>query len=153
MTEADNTYKVQLPGTKMGDYTLDDKFLALDNEDNYLMIVFVEQFSVGEIINGGDLIMIADYTEDPITGPWKLYSKTIVDTEELIEVLKESQTATIECKKKVMKGLHTVIAIEPTLTGKLFVMNLSHGHDITMTYKEFQQEYETAVWHINQVIR
>ena len=153
MIQADNMYKVQLPGTAMGSYTLGDKYLALDNEDNYTMVVLAERFMSGEIVNGGDIICICDHTDDPISGPWKLYSKCRVDTEELIEVLLECPGATIECRKMVMKGLHTRIAIEATSNKTVFVMNLSHNYDSRLTIEEFQAEYSKAMWYIDQVIK
>lgn len=153
MIQADNIYKVQLPGTAMGNYTLADKYLALDNEDNYTMVVLTEQFMPGEIVNGGDIICIYDHTDDPISGPWKLYSKYIVGTEELVNILLECPGTTVECRKMVMKGLHTRIAVEATSNKTVFVMNLSHNYDSRLTIEEFQAEYIKAMWYIDQVIR
>lgn len=153
MIQQDTTYKVQLPGTQMGNYHLADKYLALDNADDCLMVVLADQFIPGEVVDKDDLIEVCDHTDDPITGPWKLYSKFRVSTDELIEMLLECPGATVECKKYVMKGLHTTIAIEVTSNKTLFVMNFSHNSDRHVTYEKFQETYEKAMWHIDQVIR
>jgi hypothetical protein len=153
MAQQENIYKVQLPGTQIGDYRLADKYLALDNEDGYLMVVLSSQFMPGEMIDGGDLILVRDYSDDHVMGPWKLYSKCRVSTDELVEVLQECPGSTVECRKQVMKGLHTTIAIEATSNKTCYVMNLSHGHDHHVTYEEFQETYEKNMWHIDQVIR
>lgn len=147
---SNTTYKVQLPGTQMGKYTLDDKYLALDNEEGPLMVVLASHFGVGESISPDELVMIHDHSDDPISGPWKLYSSKQLDSNELVDILQECIGMTIECSRRV-GILGITVAYEPHELDKVYVMDMSTGYDRWETYADVEKEPGT--WAIEQVIR
>jgi hypothetical protein len=144
------TYKVQLPGTQMGKYTLDDKYLALDNEKGPLMVVLASHFMPGEMVTESELVMIHDHSDDPISSPWKLYSKLHMSSEELVQILQECTGMTIECCRQV-GILFITVAYEPHELDKVYVMDMSTGYDRLETYANIEKE--PGIWTIEQVIR
>ena len=150
MTQEDTSYKVQLSGTQTGDYHLADKYLALDNTDNYMMVVLADQFIPGEVVSAEDIVLIYDHTDDPVAGSWKLYSKKQLDSNELVDILQECTGMTIECSRKV-GILGITVAYEPHELDKVYVMDMSTGYDRWETYADVEKE--PGIWAIEQVIR
>lgn len=56
----DIQYKVQLPGYQVGGYTIDDKYLAAEDEQGELVLFPAGQVLPGEMVNWSNMIMLND---------------------------------------------------------------------------------------------
>lgn len=145
-------YKIQLPNYSVNadGYTIADEYLAALDEEGSMVMFPASQVSPGEVVRAVDIFVLQDRSNDPIIGPHKLVSKTVLDTEELVDVCKQCIGATIEVRRGGMVFRRFAIEVG---SENLYVIDLSCNDEQAMSYDQFLEEYGDRGWKIEDIIR